>query len=121
LAIEDEMMMKETMTEEVGRPTPPPAPPVQPTPAPPTINEAMGVETAEAMKQPDQRIQIVLMSRLQSMDPAELKELDRAIDSKTARVLIKLLPELEILINEIMNRGMGGNQPSEMGALSGMM
>ena len=118
MAIEDEIMMKESVTEEVGRPTPPPPPPAQPAP---TLNEAMGTETVEAMKQPDQRIQMVLMSRLQSMDPAELKELDRAIDSKTARILIKLLPELEILISEVMNRGMGGDQSSEVGALSGMM
>jgi len=122
LAIEDEIMMQESVTSGTGGPPSPTSPvPPPPQPAPPTLNEAMGAETSEGMKQPDQRIQVVLMSRLQSMDPEELKELDRAIDSKTARVLVKLLPELEILISEVMNRGMGGDQSSEMGALSGMM
>jgi hypothetical protein len=121
LAIEDEIMMaQESVTPPVQ---PPAAPPVQPPAAPPKVlNEQLGAETAEGMRQPDQNIQIVLMSRLESMTPEELKELDRAIDGRTAQVLIKLLPELEILINEVMSRGMGGDQPlPEMGALSGMV
>tara|TARA_R100000656_G_scaffold117522_3_gene90938 strand:- start:4471 stop:4833 length:363 start_codon:yes stop_codon:yes gene_type:complete len=120
LAIEDEIMMAQESVTPPVQPPPVQPPPVQPPPK--VLNEKLGVEAAEGMKQPDQNIQIVLMSRLESMTPEELKELDRAIDGKTAQVLIKLLPELEILINEVMSRGMGGNQPpSEMGALSGMV
>ena len=52
--------------------------------------------------------------------PEELKELDRAIDSKTAKILMKLLPELEELINRSMSNK-GGAPKDDMGALGGMM
>ena len=85
-----------------------------------TLNEAMPPEGVEVMKRPDQSIQIVLLSRLESMSPEELKELDRAIDSKTAKILMKLLPELEELINRSMSAKSGAPK-DDMGALGGMM
>tara|TARA_Y100000052_G_C2905731_1_gene59465 strand:- start:149 stop:487 length:339 start_codon:yes stop_codon:yes gene_type:complete len=85
-----------------------------------TLNEAMPPEGVDIMKRPDQSIQMVLLSRLESMSPEELKELDRAIDSKTAKILMKLLPELEELINASMSNK-GGAPKDDMGALGGMM
>ena len=85
-----------------------------------TLNEAMPPEGVEIAKRPDQSIQMVLLSRLEDMSPEEIKELDRAIDSKTAKVLMKLLPELAELINRSMAKS-GGAPKEDMGALPGVM
>ena len=45
--------------------------------------------------------------------------LDKAITPETARILIKLLPELAELINAVEGMGMQGDK-KEMGALSKM-
>ena len=81
-----------------------------------TFNQELGPEISQMMMQADPDIQVVLLSRLESLTPQELQALDRAIDAETAKVLLKLLPELEELINAI-----GGQQQApQQGALAGM-
>ena len=82
-----------------------------------TLNQGMGQEAAQMMLQADPEIQVVLLSRLESLTPQELEALDRAIDSETAKILMKLLPELEELINQI---GSAQQRAPQQGALAGM-
>jgi|TARA_R110000824_G_scaffold203911_1_gene388613 hypothetical protein len=82
-----------------------------------TLNQGMGQEAAQMMLQADPEIQVVLLSRLESLTPQELEALDRAIDSETAKILMKLLPELEELINQI---GGAQQRAPQQGALAGM-
>ena len=67
--------------------------------------EDMGInmpeEAKENLKRPSESIQIVLMSRLAEMTPEELQKLDSAITPDVMNVLIKLLPELAELIEQI--------------------
>ena len=67
--------------------------------------EDMGInmpeEAKENLKRPSESIQIVLMSRLAEMTPEELQKLDSAITPDIMNVLIKLLPELAELIEQI--------------------
>lgn len=67
--------------------------------------EDMGInmpeEAKENLKKPSESIQIVLMSRLAEMTPEELQKLDSAITPDVMNVLIKLLPELAELIEQI--------------------
>lgn len=81
-----------------------------------TLNDEMGPEASQMMMQPDDDIRIVLLSRLESMTPEELQALDRAIDGQTARILLKLLPEL----GELINRFVGQEDPraQQSGALA---
>jgi len=109
-----DMPMEESMPMPMGEKMPMPPEGAK------TLNEAMPNDYRQAMKQPDQNIQIVLLSRLEDMSPEEIKELDRAIDSKTAKVLMKLLPELAELINRSMAKS-GGAPKEDMGALPGVM
>ena len=83
-----------------------------------TLNTEMGPEAAQLMMQPDKEVRIILMSRLESLTPEELQILDRAIDGNTARVLLKLLPELQDLVETSMSRKAAGGQQN--GALAGM-
>lgn len=107
--------------EDINMMPPEPSAPMPPEPSPTMLNDEMGPEMAEGMKAPDQNIQIVLLSRLQSMSPEELQELDKIIDSNTARILMKLLPELEQLISGVMDQGAPAATEEDMGALGGMM
>jgi hypothetical protein len=56
------------------------------------------------------------------MSPQELQMLDKVISPEVARILIKLLPELGAMIQEIekMNMGSEEMQRSQMGALGNM-
>ena len=59
-----------------------------------------------------------MMARLANMSEQELSMLDSAISPETARILMKLLPELAELINAVS--GEGQPMQEEMGALSNM-
>lgn len=85
---------------------------------PRTINEEIGPESAQIVMQPDPEVKIILLSRLESLSREELQALDRAINSESARVLLKLLPELEELISASMSRKSAGGE--NRGALAGM-
>jgi hypothetical protein len=90
----------------------------------------------EAMKnllQPDEDIAAMLVARLSAMSEQELQMLDAVITPEVAQVLMKLLPELQQLIEAV--GGQGSLQPQaaaqaaprqaaqadpQMGALGGM-
>lgn len=68
--------------------------------------EDVGIEppNEEARKMifnPSEEMQTVLMTRLAEMTEEELNALDEAITPKVMNVLMKFLPELEILISRI--------------------
>ena len=82
----------------------------------------MPPEAQQRLMQPSQEIGAVLIARLSLMSPEELKTLDKAITPESARVLAKLLPELEQIIQQI--EGATQQQQTapqqQMGALGGM-
>ena len=69
--------------------------------------------------QPSQEIGAVLMARISNMSPDELRMLDSAISPEVIRVLIKLLPELAQIIEQVGAGGAREMQP-QRGALGGM-
>ena len=92
---------------------------------------AMPAEARSNLMKSSDGIRAVLMSRLANMGPEELRMLDSAITPEVARVLMKLLPELQELVNAVANQRQGmarqqsepkGNaMPKGMGALGNMM
>ena len=74
------------------------------------------------LMQPSAEISAVLVSRLTNMSPEELRALDSAITPEVARVLMKLLPELRQLIEQVAGGQQQQRMPEEgqMGALAGM-
>ena len=64
-------------------------------------------ETSEKMK-------VVLMSRLAEMSPDELQALDKIITPEVLDVIMKLLPELGALIQEVMKMPEEAMQEQEM-------
>jgi len=130
MAIEDEMMMEEAMMGER-----PPIPNMEGANMPSMeganmpredLLEGMPPEARGALMEPDEEIEIVLMSRIANMSPEELALLDRAITPEVAQVLIKVLPELGEIIDKVqgqmqepmMQEPMMQEPP--MGALGGM-
>ena len=85
----------------------------------------MPAEAQQRLMQPSQEIGAVLIARLSLMSPEELRTLDKAINPESARVLAKLLPELEQIIQQIesssgQNRQQQPAPQQQMGALGGM-
>jgi hypothetical protein len=78
----------------------------------------MPPEATARLMQPSQEIGAVLMARISNMSPDELRMLDSAISPQVIRVLIKLLPELAQIIEQV---GAGGaREMPQRGALGGM-
>lgn len=78
----------------------------------------MPPEATARLMQPSQEIGAVLMARISNMSPDELSMLDSAISPEVIRVLIKLLPELAQIIEQV---GAGGaSEMPQRGALGGM-
>ena len=75
-------------------------------------------EAIQRLMQPSQEIGAVLMARISNMAPEELRMLDRAITPDVIQVLIKLLPELAQIIEQV--GGQNPPSPPPMGALGGM-
>jgi hypothetical protein len=75
---------------------------------------------------PSEGIKNALLMRLSNMTPDELRMLDRAITPEVASVLMKLLPEMQELIEMVEQSGVGDAMeedqmmPAEMGALGNM-
>ena len=130
MAIEDEMMMEEAMMGER-----PPLPNMEGANMPSMeganmprqdLLEGMPPEARGALMEPDEEIEIVLMSRIANMSPEDLALLDRAITPDVAQVLMKVLPELGEIIDKVqgemqepmMQEPMMQEPP--MGALGGM-
>ena len=81
--------------------------------------EPQDPRAVEALMRPSQEIQAVLVARLSNMAPEELQMLDSVITPDIASVLLRLLPELQ----EIIDMAMSQEQPmpqDEMGALGNM-
>ena len=88
---------------------------------PPERNMQTGMppEAKANLMRPSEEMTAVLMARLSNMSEQELKMLDSAITPEVARVLMKLLPELRRLIEQVA--GQSQKMPREqMGALTGM-
>lgn len=88
-----------------------------------SLKADMPEEARENLMSSSEEIKDVLMLRLTEMSPEELKMLDKAITPEVVGVLLKLLPELKMLIDAV--GGMEQEQkdemmPKEMGALGNM-
>ena len=78
-------------------------------------------EVREGMMRPSEEIKAVLLARLSNMAPEELQMLDRAITPEVAQVLLRLLPELREIVEQVGEQGGPPMQAGEqMGALSGI-
>ena len=108
MAIEDEMMMEEAMMGER-----PPIPNMEGANMPSMeganmprqdLLEGMPPEARGALMEPDEEIEIVLMSRIANMSPEDLALLDRAITPDVAQVLMKVLPELGEIIDKVQGQ-----------------
>jgi len=80
--------------------------------------EDMGINMPEEAKarlaQPSEKMKVVLMSRLAEMSPDELQALDKIITPEVLDVIMKLLPELGALIQEVMKMPEEAMQEQEM-------
>ena len=92
----------------------------------PRLDTGMPKEAKDIMMKPSEGIRNALLMRLSNMTPDELRMLDRAITPEVASVLIKLLPEMQQLIEMVEQGGVGDAMeedqmmPAEMGALGNM-
>ena len=85
---------------------------------------AMPSEARENLMKPSEEIRAVLVSRLANMSQEELSMLDQAITPEVAKILMKLLPELQQLVDAVASQRMN-QMPQQApmgdrGALSGM-
>ena len=80
--------------------------------------EDMGINMPEQAKarlaEPSEKMKVVLMSRLAEMSPDELQALDKIITPEVLDVIMKLLPELGALIQEVMKMPEEAMQEQEM-------
>ena len=80
--------------------------------------EDMGINMPEQAKerlaQPSEQMKVVLMARLAEMSPEELQALDKAITPDVMNVIMKLLPELGALIQQVMENSEQDMQQDEM-------
>ena len=82
-------------------------------------------EVREGMMRPSEEIKAVLLARLSNMSPEELNMLDVAITPEIAQVLVRLLPELRDIVEQVGAQGQPAQQApvqdgEPIGALSGM-
>tara|TARA_R110000803_G_scaffold90917_1_gene158345 strand:+ start:526 stop:837 length:312 start_codon:yes stop_codon:yes gene_type:complete len=83
-------------------------------------------EAREGMMRPSEEIKAVLLARLGNMAPEELSMLDQAITPAVAQVLVRLLPELREIVEQVGAQESAPEQEApmqggeQMGALSGM-
>jgi len=86
-------------------------------------------EAQKNLLKPDEDIAAMLVARLSAMSEQELQMLDTVITPEVAQVLMKLLPELQELIEAVEGGGMPQEAPAprqaqqaapQMGALGGM-
>ena len=99
-------------------------------PANPQLDMGLPSEANEVIMRPSEGIKNALFMRLSNMTPDELQMLDRAITPEVASVLVKLLPEMQQLIEMVEQSGAGdameedqmglGDMPKDMGALGNM-
>jgi len=80
----------------------------------------MPQEARARLMQPSEEIGAVLVARIANMEREELRMLDQAITPDVARVLIKLLPELQQIISQMSQAPQQAAPEEQMGALGGM-
>lgn len=105
------MMLEDMMPQEMQAPMPQDMMPQDPM-------AEMPQEARDAVMRPSEELALVLMARLSNMAPEELQMLDTVITPEVARVLVRLLPELEEIINSI--EGTPAEMQEQIGALSTM-
>ena len=95
----------------------------------PQLDMGMPQEANDVVMRPSEGIRNALMMRLTNMTPQELQMLDKAITPEVASVLVKLLPEMQQLIEMVEQGGvedampedqMMDDMPKDMGALGNM-
>ena len=87
------------------------------------LSAEMPEEARQNLMSSSEDIKDVLMLRLPEMTADELQRLDKAITPEVIDVLLKLLPELKMLIDAVagMERGQEDEMmPKQMGALGNM-
>ena len=80
----------------------------------------MPQEAVTRLMQPSEEIGAVLVARIANMEREELRMLDKAITPDVARVLVKLLPELQEIISQMAQSPQQAAPEDQMGALGGM-
>ena len=80
----------------------------------------MPQEARARLMQPSEEIGAVLVARIANMEREELRMLDKAITPDVARVLVKLLPELQEIISQMAQAPQQAASEEQMGALGGM-
>ena len=82
----------------------------------------MPPEAIAQLMRPSEEIAAVLLARIATMDPQALMMLDSAITPEVAQIMVKLLPELEQIINQVGDAGAQQSAPpaEQMGALGAM-
>ena len=80
----------------------------------------MPQEARARLMQPSEEIGAVLVARIANMEREELRMLDKAITPDVARVLVKLLPELQEIISQMAQAPQQAAPEDQMGALGGM-
>lgn len=108
---QEDMMLEDMMPQEMQAPMPQDMMPQDPM-------AEMPQEARDAVMRPSEELALVLMARLSNMAPEELQMLDTVITPEVARVLVRLLPELEEIINSI--EGTPAEMQEQIGALSTM-
>ena len=73
----------------------------------PQLDMGMPQEANDVVMRPSEGIRNALMMRLTNMTPEELQMLDKAITPQVASVLVKLLPEMQQLIEMVEQGGVG--------------
>ena len=80
----------------------------------------MPQEARARLMQPSEEIGAVLVARIANMEREELRMLDQAITPDVARVLVKLLPELQEIISQMAQAPQQAAPEEQMGALGDM-
>ena len=79
----------------------------------PQLDMGMPEDAKSVIMRPSESIKNALMMRLTNMTPEELRLLDEAITPRVAGVLVKLLPEMQQLIDMVEQSGVGDAMPED--------
>ena len=79
----------------------------------PQLDMGMPQEANDVVMRPSEGIRNALMMRLTNMTPQELQMLDKAITPEVASVLVKLLPEMQQLIEMVEQGGVEDAMPED--------
>ena len=83
-------------------------------PANPDLDLGLPREANEMVMKPSESIRNALLMRLTNMSPEELRMLDSVLTPEIARILVKLLPEMQDLMDMVAEGGIPEEMPQEM-------